>query len=421
MILAAALRLFSIDRIPPALNWDEAAIGWNAKTIWKMHLDEFGTRWPISFRSFGDYKSPLYIYLTAPVVGILGSSEVSVRLVSAAAGIVSVGLMYFLGGTAAALLMAITPWHILLSRPALEANLALMFVLGGIWLFLEAAKRPVLLILSALSFILSLYSYQAPKIFVPIFVLGLMVIYWSSFKRALFWLVITGIITAVAVAPLVKDGLGAGGRRFTMTSVFYKQKVNLPVTLVKNYLVHFSPRWLFWSGGESNRSQMKETGMLLLVEAPLIILGLVELFKRRREKWSQVIIWWILAAPLPAMIGFDAPHAIRALQLLPALILVTALGFDQIRRRKIWLWLLVFINAGYFIYHYFNTYPIETARDWQYGYKEAATVASEWEDQVDKIIITVKAPSIRSHAGSCSGGAVCPIMSIDGRVIGIPM
>jgi hypothetical protein len=70
------------------------------------------------------------------------------------------------------------------------------------------------------------------------------------------------------------------------------------------------------------------------------------------------------------------------------LILVTALGFDQIRHRKIWLWLLLFINAGYFAYHYFNTYPIETARDWQYGYKEAAAVASEWEDQVDKIIIT---------------------------------
>src|SRR3990167_4567725 len=104
IILAAGLRLFWLDRVPPALNWDEAAIGWNAKTIWKMRLEEFGSRFPVSFRSFGDYKAPLYIYLTSPVVGLFGSSEISVRLVSAAAGIVSVALMYGLGGLTAALL-----------------------------------------------------------------------------------------------------------------------------------------------------------------------------------------------------------------------------------------------------------------------------------------------------------------------------
>src|SRR3989344_1855918 len=169
IFLAAVLNLFWLNRVPPGLNWDEAAIGWNAKTIWHLRLDEFGTRLPISFKSFGDYKAPLYIYLTAPVVGLFGSSELSVRLVSVVAGITSVGIMYFLGGPVAAVLLAITPWHILLSRPALEANLALMWVLGGIWLFLQGIKRPVFFIASALSFVLSMYSYQSPKIFVPIF------------------------------------------------------------------------------------------------------------------------------------------------------------------------------------------------------------------------------------------------------------
>src|SRR3989338_5940883 len=119
ILLAALLNLFWINRVPPALNWDEAAIGWNAKTIWHMRLDEFGIRLPVSFKSFGDYKAPLYIYLTAPVVGIFGTSELSVRAVSAVAGIVSVGIMYFLAGPAAAIILAISPWHILLSRPAL--------------------------------------------------------------------------------------------------------------------------------------------------------------------------------------------------------------------------------------------------------------------------------------------------------------
>lgn len=388
MILAAGLQLFWLDRVPPGLNWDEAAIGWNAKTIWKLHLDEFGIRLPISFRSFGDYKSPLYIYLTAPVVGMVGSSEVSVRLVSALAGIVSVGLIYGLGGPAAALLMAISPWHILLARPAFEANLALMWILLGIWLFLRAVKRPAWLIASAASFILSFYSYQSPKIFVPIFVLGLLLIYRNKLKRALIWLVLAGIITAAAIAPLVKDGLGAGGRRFQMTSVFFKPQNNLPLTLVKNYLVHFSPKWLFWSGGETGRSQMRQTGMLLAVTAPFLVLGLMALWKRRKEAWSKVVWWWLLAAPLPAMIGFDVPHPIRSYQLLPALILIIALGIKQIRHYRFWLWLAVAINAGWFFYHYFITYPVESAPQWQYGYKQAAAVAAEWEDRVDKVIIT---------------------------------
>src|SRR3989344_7537642 len=196
IILAAGLRLFWLDRVTPALNWDEAAIGWNAKTIWKLRVDEFGNRLPVSFRSFGDYKAPLYIYLTAPVVGIFGNTEIGVRLVSVIAGVTSVVLMYFIGGPAAAGLLAISPWHILLSRPALEANLALMWILGGVWLFLKAVKKPIWLVPTAISFILSLYSYQSPKIFVPIFVLGLLLIYRSKLKRGLIWLALAGVVTA---------------------------------------------------------------------------------------------------------------------------------------------------------------------------------------------------------------------------------
>src|SRR3989344_6082437 len=168
LLLSGILGFYRLSQVPPALNWDETSIGWNAKTIWQLHIDEYGTRWPISFKSFGDYKAPLYIYLTSPVVGIFGSSEISVRLVSVIAGLVSIGLMYLISGFTAAVLLAISPWHILLSRLALA-----------------------------------------------------------------------GLIAVAAAAPLVKDVLGAGGQRFKATSVFYQTEVNLPVTLVKNYLAHF--------------------------------------------------------------------------------------------------------------------------------------------------------------------------------------
>ena len=139
--LAAILRFIWLNQVPPALNWDEAAIGWNAKTIFHTRRDEYGTRLPISFKSFGDYKSPVYIYLTAPVVGIFGTNPISIRFVSALAGIISVYLLYLIGGLTAATLLAISPWHIMLSRPAFEPSLALMFILSGIYFFLQAMKK----------------------------------------------------------------------------------------------------------------------------------------------------------------------------------------------------------------------------------------------------------------------------------------
>ena len=205
--LAAILRFIWLNQVPPALNWDEAAIGWNAKTIFHTRRDEYGTRLPISFKSFGDYKSPVYIYLTAPVVGIFGTNPISIRFVSALAGIISVYLLYLIGGLTAATLLAISPWHIMLSRPAFEPSLALMFILSGIYFFLQAMKKSAYFLVSALSFTLSFYTYHSPKIFVPALLVGLIMIYRRQIfiKKNLFWLFASCLISLGLLTPLIKE------------------------------------------------------------------------------------------------------------------------------------------------------------------------------------------------------------------------
>ena len=96
LLLAFFLRFYRIDKAPASLDWDEVAIGWNAHTIFHSRRDEFGTRLPLTFMSFGDYKSPLLIYLTAPMVGFFGMNEFTVRFPSAFFGSLSVLVMYFL-------------------------------------------------------------------------------------------------------------------------------------------------------------------------------------------------------------------------------------------------------------------------------------------------------------------------------------
>ena len=65
-LLSFLLRVVNIN-FPPLL-WDEAALGYNAYSIIKTGMDEFGKFLPLIFKSFGDYKPGLYVYLAIPFV-----------------------------------------------------------------------------------------------------------------------------------------------------------------------------------------------------------------------------------------------------------------------------------------------------------------------------------------------------------------
>lgn len=404
IILAAAFRFAWLNQVPPSLNWDEAAIGWNAKTIFHTRRDEYGTRLPLSFKSFGDYKSPVYIYLTAPVVGLFGTNPFSIRLVAVLAGIASVYLIYLIGskvgnkkvGLTAAALLAISPWHIMLSRPAFEPSLALMFILGGIYFFLRGFTKPAWFLISALTFVLSLYTYHSPKIFLPAFLIGLALLFRRKIfsKNNIFWLLLAGLLVLGLLFPLIKEMLFSGGAsRFQGTSIFYSaQGIKQPLTfslvgtMLGNYLLHYSPQFLFFGSRQMPRLELSNMGPLLLIEAPFLILGIYYLFKNRREIWSKFLLFWLFIGPLPAVIGREAPHPIRAFNLLPALLLITAIGMQKYL--KTWLVILLSVNFLFFGYSYFYQYPVYSAPDWQYGYEAAVKAARGYEDKVNKIIIT---------------------------------
>ena len=47
LALAAFLRFYKIGQVPPSLNWDEVAIGYNAYSILKTGKDEWGVPFPL--------------------------------------------------------------------------------------------------------------------------------------------------------------------------------------------------------------------------------------------------------------------------------------------------------------------------------------------------------------------------------------
>ena len=96
IIFAAFLRFYKLGSFPVSLYWDEAANGYNAYSIVKTKSDEYGTKLPLLFKSFNDYKLPGYIYLDTLFIKFLGLSEFSVRAPSAFFGTFAVITIYFL-------------------------------------------------------------------------------------------------------------------------------------------------------------------------------------------------------------------------------------------------------------------------------------------------------------------------------------
>ena len=163
IFLSALLRLTFLGQIPMSLYWDETAAGYNAYSIVTTAKDEYGNRLPLYFRSFDDNKMPVSIYLSVIPISLFGLNEFSVRFVSAVFGVLTVLFTYLFVselfrstkeltkyanpvGLLASLLLAISPWHIQLSRAGFEATVALGFIIAGAYYFLILFLRRVALI-----------------------------------------------------------------------------------------------------------------------------------------------------------------------------------------------------------------------------------------------------------------------------------
>ncbi|MEK7060604.1 MAG: glycosyltransferase family 39 protein [Patescibacteria group bacterium] len=433
VVLAAWLRLTNLTSNPPALSWDEVSIGYNANTILSKGTDEHGVRFPLgAFAGFGDYKPSLPIYLTVPFIAVFGLSDLAVRLPSSIFGILTVLLMYFLVkelfsnqrlALLSALFLAISPWHIMLSRTGFEANIAAFFVTLGVYLLLVSRKNSNVLPFAFLPFVLGMYTFNSARYAGPLIAFGVLCFSWGAISKAKTSLYKGLIIAAIALLPLMPHLVSKEARlRFQEVSIF----TDLQVILTSNqrslvdgnswwskvvdnrrfgygreYLVHFldnvEPRFLFIKGDGNPKFSIQDTGQLLLVTAPFIFIGWLALFARQ-PKIAGLLLFWLLASIAPAAVARETPHALRVENGLPVWIIITAYGYVQFLSmfagKKLRLFvgivmvLLVLGNFGYFWHTYTTHYKKEYSGEWQYGYKEAIEYSESVKEKYDVIVLT---------------------------------
>lgn len=434
--IAFILRFYQLGTIPPSVNWDEAAHGYNAFSILKTGRDEYGKFLPLTFRSFDDYKPPLYIYLVIPSVAVFGLNDFAVRLPSALFGVLTVYFSYLLVSTLikqkkiavmTAFLLAISPWHLQFSRVAYENNVAVFFIVLGTWLLLNSFKNSKFLLfffLSVLSFSLSLFLYQTPRLFTPLSSLVLLALFLKEIihnKAKLILPVLLLVATMTIFIPHVfsQEGLtrfkGATifedknllfessykiqadkeiGQEIIGRIVHNRRLVYLP-EILKGYFTHFNPSYLLING-DNERHHAPLVGVILLWSFPFIILGIYFLIIKNFNPKSKIIIFmWFLLAAVPAAVTIDIPHAHRTQVFLPMYQIFAAIGlvysYLYIKQKKRFLSILavgLLLNFIFYLHQYFIHIPAEFSKSWIYGRKEAALFTNNLKQNYDRIIVS---------------------------------
>lgn len=436
VLLAGFLRFYQLGSNPPSLTWDEAAWGYNAYSLGIDGKDEFGRFLPYDYlESFGDFKPPLYAYLTVVPVKILGLNEFATRFPSALFGTLTALLTFFLVlrlfpnavnkrkyALFSAFVLAISPWHILLSRAAFEANVASFFLVLGIWAFLAAMQnKRWYLILSAVSFTLTMYTFNTERVVAPLIVILLAV----AFRKRLLVLkkeaVIAFVVGLVVFLPTLRFLLTpqadlrfqevnifsdinvvktanqeiANDNNALFSKIIHNRRVLYSLSFVQHYFDNLSPQFLFIKGDGNPKFSTQATGQMYLWDLPFFVAGLLFLLRKKEGYWWLIPLW-LLIGIIPAATARETPHALRIEAVLPTFQILIAYGFVELlgkvkRYKRVvvsLLMLLLFINFAYFYHEYFYHYTSEFSGEWQYGYKQSIDYVQSVENNYDYIQVT---------------------------------
>jgi 4-amino-4-deoxy-L-arabinose transferase-like glycosyltransferase len=372
VLLGLIIRISGITTHPSGFTPDEASFGYDAYSILKTGRDQWGTKLPLVFKSFGDDKLPVYVYLTVPSVAIFGLNEFAVRLPNAILGAFAIPVIYLLVeelfknkklALFSAFLLSISAWHVMLSRGAFEANLTTFFLPLAVFLFLKSLKNSKYLVLAFLVFIVNIFTYHTARILTPGILLFLIFNYRGKLKEnKIFYIT---FIFSIVLLLISITGLFFGGSRISssaisdvnyssdrysaqvvgendlLAKVFYNKPLYVTKQFLQNYFSYFSPQFLFTNGaGEGTYGMVPGIGVLYFVEIILLVGFIWKVFAiKEKSKAINLILFWIFISPIPAALTKGPGYAANRIAfIIPALIILLGIGgmfiFENLKTKK---------------------------------------------------------------------------------------
>ncbi len=269
------------------------------------------------------------------------------------------------------------------------------------------------LALGAAILTLALYTYVAARILVPL----LLLLFGAAFlprlraigfgRRAILAVIVVVIALPVVLFSLTPE---AHARYVDVGVTSYLSGGEALVKFLSVYVSHFSPGFLLTQGDPIGRHSVRDFGMLHAHDLLFLLAGVLVAL-RRRSRADLFLLGWLLAGPIPAALGIDPRHAVRAIGTIPALYALAGSGaaalfgpggaaeISRVRGRIVLAVILVAaaVSSAAYLHHYFFVYPAYSGPDWQYGLKEAFRILREEAQGHDSIYVTTGEDSPYIH------------------------
>ena len=430
--LIALVYLFNLGGAPVYFGGDEAHFAVVGKSIATTGRNLNGDFLPLFFNladpasdltplPWGNtWYQPMLFYIVAMVLTVLPLSEFAVRLPTALiGGVITPVLLYLVAqrlfkrrGLAlfAAVVLALMPPQLILSRQALDYVCPLPFVLGWLWFLINytETRRIKSVAIGSLCLGLGFYSYIASWVMMPIYLALSLIVLWRVGQP---WRPMLAAAAGFSLPILVflpwlwfhPAMLRETFDRYQMSdqeqasmiqepaNAFRRDKVAATLTA---YWSHFDPGFLFLTGGPSMTTSTGRVGVFLLPLVVLLPLGAIALLRKPDPYgFNAVILLAIVTAPIAATLKGQPFSIQRILFMLPFASLVAAVGLNELwemrhraaKAAAIALIAGLVLQFGVFYRDFFTHYPLRSA----FYYDPAA-----FKDVAEYMMADAKAPLI---------------------------
>ncbi|HSX01274.1 MAG TPA: glycosyltransferase family 39 protein, partial [Candidatus Saccharimonas sp.] len=327
--LAAFFRFIDLTSLPPGLYTGEARIGLQA-----LDLLHHGTLPGLD--SYNQY-APLWVWLQALAVAVFGHNDWSLRVWPAVLGVLATGAtwlwakQWFTGRIAwiAALLVAVTPWSVTLSRSAMPTELIILLVPLTLWTVTEIYRRGTLGLWLAGAGLLTLSLLSGPLgwlLVASVTVLGVFQLVrrhellrggkarWAGLVAAALGFGLFGYLAGTSAASLSALPVALG-----LTAP--------PAIILENIartLLMFNLR-----GDENFRHNFAAEPMLNAFVGLMFIFGiLVSISRLHLRRYRILLLLFVILLAPAALSNTGVPNAAHAAAALPIVAVLAAVGIS---------------------------------------------------------------------------------------------
>jgi len=313
-------RCWEFAALPAGLNQDEASIGLDAYDLLHYGVDRNNVSFPMNFTAWDSGMDALYGYLLIPFVAF-GLTAFTIRLPLLLSGILSLPLIYFVGkrtlgvyfGLLVMFFLAISPWHIMMSRWGLNDNILPFVFLAGFAATVNSRVDNKWFLAASFLFGLCLYAYGGAYVAVPLFLLcaipvllihksvsrktalqGVGIFALLSAPIGLFLLVNSLHLPSLSLGPYTIPRLPTQARYEFMAAIFASD----PLSIFKNNVITAIQLIMGKSDGLpwnelSNYQYFYTRGYILSFVGAVLLIPSWEI-KLHKEKW--LMLAWLGAA-----------------------------------------------------------------------------------------------------------------------------